>query len=118
MNRGEGPPVARPGHTGREPAQGGPAQRAPSSRPPDLSSGTRNVALAINTSYTSVVVRRKSTPLGDRYSVFGVTATGNTRELASLKDAGMAEVVRAHLIVAIDSLERAAATIVRDREGA
>lgn len=85
---------------------------------PDMARGTRNAAIAINSSYDNAITRRQDTPLGERWSVYGVTVTGQTKEVAMLRTQKAAEEVEYELRRAIVSLRFVAAAIARDREGA
>jgi hypothetical protein len=83
----------------------------------DGAQGTRNTALALNTSYASFTTKPQSTPLGLRYVVLGHTHAGGRREVALLKDEISAQLVATHLGAALSSLQVAAEFVTRDREG-
>lgn len=122
LNRGDVQDSTRPGHEGCEPAQEEEGQTAvtPSSsalRAPDGQSGTRNAALAINTSYQSTICQPRETPLGKRHVVYGLTATNARRELAMFRTQKRADAFRRQVERAIRALHEAAYEIVQDREG-
>lgn len=84
---------------------------------PDMAKGTRNVALAINTSITDCDYEVVETPLGTRRSIILTTATGRTKEVALVQHAAYAGEIVRRMCNAIDELHAAAELIVRDREG-
>lgn len=79
--------------------------------------GTRSTALALNTSYVRASYRRRETPLGPRWSIYGHTATGQKRELAMVADEPTAGRVTNALEIAMKAMARAAELIADDREG-
>lgn len=83
---------------------------------PDGQAGTRNAALAINTSYVGFGYTSVQTPLGPRHSIRATMATGRTKEIAHVRHAAYAGEICARLAAATEELNEAAGLIVRDRE--
>lgn len=86
-------------------------------RKPDMAAGTRSAALSLNTSAVAVTTRRISTPLGERWTVAVVTASGRDREVALLRTEQRAAKVASALTAAIKGLREAAEEIAADRAG-
>lgn len=85
---------------------------------PDLAKGTRNAALAINTSAAGYGYTTIDTPLGQRHSIRVTTVMGRSKEIALVRHKLYAGEICRRLAEATEQLNEAAALIVRDREGA